>query len=155
MINSLDGKQGLREQTELPSTVDVAYADARITASYSHPIVIYESLARNDFSSDRTKVENAKDPKALGGAYRIVDTAADIESVWQEIIASSPDLVKIYLMCSDEHEECKERTETCGDRGLKPELVPLLMEKARESNLRVAAHVESAYDFDVAVDAGV
>ena len=155
MTNWVEGKQGLKAQTELPTTIDVAYADAGITATYGHPILIYESLARNDFSFDRTKVEYAKEPRALDGAYRILDTAADIERVWQETLASSPDLVKIYLLRSEEYELRKNRTETYGDRGLNPDLVPLLVENARMSNLRVAAHVESAFDFDVAVNAGV
>ena len=155
LTNWVTGKQALADRVAAPETVDVAYADAGLTASYGHPITVYESLARGDYAFDRSRVDYADNPKALNKAYRLVDQSEDIDAAWLATLESEPDLVKIYLMHSEAYAERKQRQSTYGDRGLDPDLVPQLVARAHGSNLRVAAHVESAADFAVAVSAGV
>ena len=70
-------------------------------------------------------------------------------------MASRPDFVKVYLLYSEEYSARLTDPETIGWRGLDPTLVPEVVRRADEVGLRVVAHVESAADFHVAVEAGV
>jgi imidazolonepropionase-like amidohydrolase len=60
-----------------------------------------------------------------------------------------------YLLTTEEFEKRRLRTETVGDRGLDPKLVPLIVKKATATGLRVSAHVDSVTDYRVALAAGV
>jgi imidazolonepropionase-like amidohydrolase len=70
-------------------------------------------------------------------------------------LATKPDFVKAILVYSEEFERRKNDPKCFSRRGLDPKLLPLIVQKARESGLRVVVHVESAADFHVAVAAGV
>ncbi len=155
MTNSVRGMNNVAPLTARRGTIDVAWANAGVTATLGHPIMVYETLARGLYRFDTSTVEFALAPKALGDAYVIVDTADDLATRWAAVTASSPDLVKIYLMFSEDFEVRRDRDDTYGDRGLDPALVPAIVARARNDGLRVAAHVETAADFRVAVDAGV
>ncbi len=155
MNNTISGKEALAAIVRRPDTIDVAYADLGVTATLGHPIMIYETLARGSYEFDRTTVAWAREPKALGDAYLIVDDADELAAEWDRIVASRPALVKIYLLFSEDYETRRDRTETYGDRGLNPALVPAIVARAQAIGVRLAAHVETAHDFRVAVSAGV
>ncbi len=155
MTNGIKGKQSVLPQVLRPDTIDIAYADAGVTATLGHPIMVYETLARGGYDFDRTKVERARQPKANEDAYFIVDNEDDLDRTWDRVLASRPDLVKIYLLYSEEYATRRDWSDTYGDRGLNPALVPAIVERARRSGVRLAAHVETAADFRVAVAAGV
>lgn len=155
MNNFVSGKRQVAALAARPDTVDVAWADLGLTATLGHPIMVYETLARRQYDFDRTTVEYARDPKALGDGYVVLDDADDVVEQWPRILASRPDLLKIYLLYSEEHAERRDRTGTYGDRGLDPALVPQIVERAHASGLRVAAHVETVADFRLAVASGV
>lgn len=155
MNNFVSGKRAVLPLAGRPETIDVAYADTGITATLGHPIMVYETLARNSYDFDKSAVERARDPRAEGDAYVVIDSEADLDAKWDQIVESRPDLLKIYLMYSEEHAKRRGWTDTFGDRGLDPALVPRIVERAHAAGLRVAAHVETAADFRVAVAAGV
>jgi imidazolonepropionase-like amidohydrolase len=61
------------------------------------------------------------------------------------VLAAKPDFIKIYLEHSDDPEK---------RRGLLPDVAQAIVRRAHAHELRVAAHVTSAGDFRIAVEAG-
>jgi hypothetical protein len=157
LTNSIKGKRAVADQVNKPTSIDVAYADAGLTATLGHPILSSE-VAANGYSWDSLQANWSKLLKshaAEGDVYFVIDNLDDLEKKWPRIIASRPDIIKIYLLFTEEFEERRRSTTTMNDRGLDPSLVPAIVERAHRSGLRVAAHVETAADFRVAVRAGV
>jgi len=141
----------IKDKFNTPESVDVSYAHAPLTASGGHPIKLRESF----FDMGRFKgVFNSK-KEIEGHGYYIIDTKKDLDIKWPAIISQSPDFIKIMLLWSEEYAKRKDDTAYFGQKGLNPLLVPDLVQKAHAQGLRVSAHVESAYDFHVAVTAGV
>ncbi|QDW66684.1 amidohydrolase family protein [Luteimonas granuli] len=86
--------------------------------------------------------------------YVVMDTPADVAAKWPLVQAARPDLVKAILLHSEDPTRRGDPA-MYGVNGLEPEVLPVLVERARADGLRVAAHTESAADFAVAVGAGV
>ena len=136
-------------------TMDVAWADAGITGPHGHPILIYESLARNRFDFNADSLRPWTDRRAEGRAYFIIRSEAELDEAWPRIVSGRPDVIKTYLVNSERHAENARDTSRLGHVGLDPALLPFVVRRAHANGLRVAAHVESAADFRTAVDAGV
>jgi imidazolonepropionase-like amidohydrolase len=85
----------------------------------------------------------------------VIDNLDDLQKQWPRILSSKPDVIKIFLMDTEHFEELRRSTTTIDDKGLDPALVPAIVALAHRSKLRVAAHIETAADFRVAVKAGV
>ncbi len=83
-----------------------------------------------------------------------METPADLDTAWPKILAAKPDLIKIYLSDS-EHWNPRSAIDPQLGRGLNPALVPLITVKAHAAGLKVAAHVDTATDFHIAVIGGV
>jgi len=157
LTNSIRGKRSVAAFVNKPSSVDVAYADAGLTATLGHPILSAEVTA-NHIPWDQLGQhweQLLKSHTAEGDVYFVIDNQADLERKWPAIIGSKPDVIKIFLLDTDHFEEKKKSTNTLDDKGLDPVLVPLIVHRAHRSGLRVAAHVETAADVRVAVAAGV
>ncbi|HYR10768.1 MAG TPA: amidohydrolase family protein [Longimicrobium sp.] len=138
-----------------PETIDVAFADAGITGTRGHPIVVYESLARGRYDFNADSLRPWTDRRAEGDAYFIADTEAELDAVWSRVVASEPDIIKIYLQNSERYDALLADTSRLGHTGLNPALVPSIVRRAHAAGLRVAAHVNTAADFRTAVAAGV
>lgn len=142
-----------------PEGVDVSYAHGGLSASNGHPLATYESLALYSRTAQGLDADQTKKLRASrlrdNDAYYIIDTAADLETKWPRILQGKPDFIKVYLLYSEEYEERRNRADTVGDRGLDPKWVPLIVEKAHAAGLRVSAHVGTASDYRVALNAGV
>jgi imidazolonepropionase-like amidohydrolase len=136
-------------------TVDVAFADLGLTASRGHPILIYENLARGRFDFDPTHIALFRERQAEGRAYLLFDEIEDVDAKWPDVVASAPDLLKIFLLESERWDELARDTTRLGDRGLRPDIAARIVERAHAHGLRVAAHVETAHDFRITVDMGV
>ena len=157
LTNSIKGKRSVADQVNKPSSIDVAYSDAGLTATLGHPILSAEVTA-NGISWDSLGANWSrllKSHTAEGEVYFVIDNLDDLQKKWPQIIASKPDIIKIYLLHTEEFEKRRRSTTTMNDRGLDPSLVPAIVDRAHRSGLRVAAHVETAADFRVAVTAGV
>ena len=141
-----------------PNSVDVSYAHGALTSSYGHGVEVYEGLAlfyrAGGFDAEQLKRVRASHLRE-NDAYYVIDTAVDLESKWARILAGKPDFIKLYLLTSEEHEQQIKRTDSVGDRGLDPKLVPLIVARAHEAGLRVSAHVDTVTDYRVALRAGV
>jgi len=142
--------------SRLNGIIDVAYADA-LTSTRGHPTLSAEvSANRIPWDSLRQYWPRLlRSRTAEGDVYHTIDSAADIDRKWPRLRANAPDLVKIYLLDSERFAELSRDTASIGARGLDPTLVPAIVARAHRDRLRVAAHVETAADFRIAVRAGV
>jgi hypothetical protein len=127
-----------------PHSVDVLFANGSFNAPGGHPSAL---VRRNIANGGMT-------PKDLdGGFIQLVRSREDIDRVWStRIKKQQPDFIKLTLVYSEDRVAGLPRPDN--DRhGLDPSLTSYLVGKAHADGLRVSAHVESAYDFDVAVAA--
>lgn len=130
------------------TTLEVRYANGGLTGPGGHVVELHERLV------DLGVLPVSKD-ELDGLAFFVIDSAEDLERQWPRVLAGEPDVVKVFLEASEEHAERRGSPEHFGKRGLDPALVPEIVRRAHEARLRVAAHVETAADFRVAVAAGV
>jgi imidazolonepropionase-like amidohydrolase len=82
-------------------------------------------------------------------------STADVDRIWRDSVRKErPDFIKIILTYSEDRVAGVPRPADSDRHGLDPALAPYIVNKAHADGLRVSAHVESAYDFDVAINAG-
>lgn len=126
-----------------PGSVDVNFTSAGVTAADGHPIQI-------GLRGDAT-IEDVD-----GDWVTIIETRQDIEDKWAALRDANPDLIKLFLLHSDRYAERHgDTTIATRYKGMDPSLVSPLVKRAHDAGLRVAAHVRTAHDFRVAVEAGV
>jgi len=134
-----------------PDGIDVSLAHAPLTASGGHPIALRKRFL--EYGRFDGLFNTLEDIESHG--YWIINTHQDLEKKWSQIVSFQPDFIKINLLYSEEYEKRKNDTTYFGNKGLNPKLVPEIVKKAHLNNLRVSAHIDTAYDFHVAVEAGV
>ncbi|MCZ6662118.1 MAG: amidohydrolase family protein [Actinobacteria bacterium] len=123
-------------------SVEIVNALAGITASEAHPSQIGLYFLEKD------EIE--------GEWVHFIDQAEDLDRVLARVEAGRPDLLKIFLSYSEDYAQLRtDKTIAPWYRGLDPAMVPDIVRKAHSMGLRVAAHVMSASDFEVAVDSNV
>lgn len=130
-----------------PGTVDVAYAEALISASDGHPL----RMALDSFKSAGME---AKPEEIRDRAYWAVDTLADLDARWDRIAAAKPALVKVILIDSANHAANRNNPALFGKNGLDPALVPEIARRTHAIGARLIAHAETADDFARAVAGG-
>lgn len=136
----------LLARVNIPTSIDVAFANGGLTASGGHPLgVVQRNLERGGM----TQVD------AEGAFYFAIDNAADLERKWETIKAGRPDFIKTYLQYSEEHARRKGDESYVDWRGLDPSLLASIVRRAHRAGLRVSTHVETATDFHHAIVAGV
>jgi imidazolonepropionase-like amidohydrolase len=87
--------------------------------------------------------------------YWLLDSPEDLDTKLPTILADRTSHLKIILFHSESFLERSADTTRINRRGLNPELVQEIVYKAHTAGTRVAAHVETAYDFELAARAGV
>jgi imidazolonepropionase-like amidohydrolase len=155
LTGSASGRRAAASRVNMSTSVDVAYADA-LTSTRGHPTLSAEvSANRIPWDSLRQYWPKLLRSRAAeGDVYHTIDHAGDVERKWPRVRANAPDLVKIYLLDAERFAELGRDTTSIGARGLDPALVPAIVARAHGDGLRVAAHVETAADFRIAVRAG-
>lgn len=140
----------IEDRINTPQSVDIAFSNNGLTGSGGHPRGLREFLMQ------RFGLYPEFTPETLPDAgYFEVDTLEELDAKWSLILEEEPDFIKVMLLFSDEYEERKTDPAYFGDRGLNPELLPVLVEWAGAAGLRVSAHVENEADMVTAIDAGV
>jgi imidazolonepropionase-like amidohydrolase len=134
-----------------PDGIDVSLAHAPLTATGGHPVALRKRFL--GYGRFKGLFNNLEEIASHG--YFIIDNQADLEKKWPQILSFKPDFIKIMLLYSEEYEKRRLDTTYFGNKGLNPKLVPEIVKKAHKNKLRVSAHVETAYDFHIAVKAGV
>ncbi|MEJ7861076.1 MAG: amidohydrolase family protein [Pyrinomonadaceae bacterium] len=156
VTNTFTGASAASSYVNNPTSVDAAYSHGGLTADYSHPIEVYEALALGFYNRNQQQ-ENIDRIWASrlreNDAYYIIDTADDLESKWSSILEKRPDFIKVYLWHSEGYDERLKQKGRTG--GVDPQLLPAIVSKAHAAGLRVTAAVNTAYDFHVALLAGV
>jgi len=129
-----------------PSTPDVVFAGGGLTSPGGHPISIVErGIARGTMTQ----------ADGDGAFYYGIADRASLARRWPVILAGKPDFIKVYLLFSEAFRTRRTDAKARGWIGLDPALLPDVVTRAHAAGLRVSAHVESAADFALAVDAGV
>lgn len=130
----------------VPTSIDVAFANGGLTGPGGHPIeLVQRNVARGSW----------KPSDGEGGFLYTIGSAAELDERWPAILASHPDFIKTYLLFSEEYAQRLADTSTIGWRGLDPALLSWIVRKAHDAGLRVTTHVETAADFRNAVAARV
>ncbi len=150
----------IRSQFNTPCTLDVAWAHGPLTSTLGHGFENAESKAMGIFDLQQALGPRVAELKASriaeNDAYWFIDSIADLNAKWPAIVAGHPDILKIILVYSEDGAERVSWTKDAWYvKGLRPELVPAIVARAHASGLRVAAHVDTRHDFEVAVNAGV
>jgi imidazolonepropionase-like amidohydrolase len=145
----LDPPMSIREHFGCETTLDVAHTLGVLTATGNHPAPVMEHNYGDDVDSTWS---------LAGDAYWFMDTMADVRTKWPRYIAQDPDLVKVYLMDAGNDFDTERtealRREDCGF-GLCSEELRAIVERAHAAGKRVFAHVNTAADVRLALDAGV
>ena len=131
---------------------DVTYAHGGLTAPNGHPKDVYDSIPLGFFYPATPEQRNAvlRSHTTRGDAYWEIGSAADLDANWPRILAAKPDLIKIFLTDSEHFHPVTDEDPRFG-KGLDPALVPLITARAHAAGLRVAAHIDTAQDFHIAV----
>ena len=130
----------------VPTSIDVAFANGGLTGPGGHPI----ELAQRNIARGTWKPTDGE-----GAFLFTIGSPGELEEKWPAILAGKPDFIKTYLLFSDEYAQRLADSATIGWRGLDPALLPAIVRKAHAAGLRVTTHIETAADFRNAVAAGV
>jgi hypothetical protein len=130
----------------VPTSIDVAFANGGLTASDGHPIPL---VRRNIERGIWTEADGE------GAFYFRVDDEEDLDRVWEGILEDGPDFLKTYLLYSEEYARRRDDPAFLGWKGLNPAILPEIVRRAHRAGLRVSTHVETATDFHHALVAGV
>lgn len=127
---------------------DTLYADGCLSASDGHPLGI--ALAGAKQAGMTMTPDDMRDKH-----YWVIDTSADLDAKWPKIAEAQPKLIKVILIDSSNYAANRKLRELFGFNGIDPALVPEIVRRAHAIGSRVAAHVDTAADFENAVAAGV
>jgi hypothetical protein len=159
LTNTQTGAHQVYWQFNHPCALDVAYANGGLTSTLSHPFQAYEPRAAGFYDPSVWRqhwAEIRKSRKLENDAYWFIDSVPDLTAKWPGILAGRPDLIKIFLLnASETAQPAPPDSFDFSGHGLRPSLVPLIVRRAHDAGLRVAAHIETAADFELAVRAGV
>lgn len=139
-------RAALAGKVNVPTGVDVAFANGGLTSPGGHPL---EIVRRNVARGSWTEADGE------GAFYWVLRDRDDLARKWPAILAQHPDFIKVFLLYSGQYELRKSDSAFFGWRGLNPALLPDVVARAHAASLRVAAHIETAADFRTAVAAGV
>lgn len=150
--NAPFGRLGIDPFVNTSTSIDFISANQGWTSPGGHP----EEIIRQGAQFSPMIAKYLADSLDFG-ALMLVDTPSDVERHWPVFLAGkpAPDFVKVFLLESEQYQRRRADPKFFGNRGLDPALVPLIVARAHAAGLQVSAHVSSAADFRIAVDAGV
>jgi len=142
----------VRAKLNRPDSIDIVFSNGGLTSPGGHPVPLYEYMAS-------LGVFKGLGPEKMEDrAYFTIGSEQELELKWPKILAGRPDFIKTFLLFSEEYEgrEPLHRvTDGKPHRGLDPHILKSVVERAHAAGLRVSTHVDTARDFENAVDAGV
>ncbi len=143
-----EGISAFRSFLGQAATPDVLFAQACITSSHGHPLGI--ALA-----STKAAGMTAEPDEFRNKSFWAIDDQADLDLRWPQIAASKTALVKVILIDGENHAANSGNPDLFGYNGIDPALLPEIVRLSHAAGARVAAHVDTAQDFAIAVSAGV
>lgn len=158
LANHRSGRLALAGRVNVPSSLDVAFADMAVTGSGGHPQVLYESLAlfrRPYVTTPAERVQAGRSTTQDGDVYLRFDQLSQLDSLAAILARDALPVLKLILVNSQDWARNGRDTLAAGEHGLDPALVAPLVRVAHRLGRKVWAHVESAADFRTALEAGV
>jgi imidazolonepropionase-like amidohydrolase len=132
-----------------PESVDAVFANGPLTATGGHPVALRERLLERGMYPPGFTKETLNNQ-----GYVLIDNESDLEKKWAMISGFRPDFIKAILVFSEEFEKRKDDPAYFGQKGLNPQLLPMLVTKVHAHGWTVSVHVNTAIDFHHAVIAG-
>ena len=123
-----------------PDALDAVFANGGLSVDEGHPERLYRGIAANNEFLDADSLD--------GAAFFDTPTVEALERRWPEVLAGRPDFVKLFLL------DAADENANGVQSGLAPDVFRRAVELAHESGLRAVAHVETASDLALAVEAG-
>lgn len=157
LANYASGAKEARPFVNQPGGLDVSYANGMLTSTYGHPFFVYEPFALGIYNYEEINQridEIKKSRRGENNVYWFLDSINDVDTKWQKILETKPDLIKIGLLDAENHEKSI-AADGAPSKGLSPEVARYVVEKAHAAGLRVYAHIETANDFQLGVKIGV
>ncbi len=134
--------QQVRALARGPETLDVALSNAGLTSPGGHPEAVYRSLGeRGVYLGTYGSVE-----ELVADARWAVTGVEELRRAWPRILEGEPDFIKLYLLDSDGR--------PAPSWGLSPPVFRAAVSLAHDAGLPVSVHVNTAADFELAVEAG-
>lgn len=130
----------------VPTSIDVAFANGGLGAAGGHPIA---HAQRNVERGIWTEADGE------GAFYFTVADMEELDRKWGAVLDGDPDFLKTFLLYSEEYAQRRDDPAFFGWKGLDPELLPEIVRRAHQAGLRVSTHVETAADFHHALVADV
>lgn len=157
LTNYASGAKQTKPLLNKPTSLDVIFANGGLTSTLGHPFMAYETFAAGFYNpAEWEKNIEAIKKSRIGenDAYWFFDSKADVDARWDKFLKSTPDVIKIYLLDSENYEKTR-NSGKAGDKGLSPEIAEYVVQKAEKAKLRVYAHVETMFDFRLGLKIGV
>lgn len=142
----------IRHRLNIPNSVDVLFANGGLTANGGHPVVLYNHLLNTTY---KKALPGWTSKSFEGEAYYLINSKEELEKKWPFILSQKPGFIKFYLIFSEEYEQRKNDTSYNGKKGIDPKLAKTIAQKAHAAGLKVSAHVETPFDLNIALNAGV
>ena len=140
------------------SPLEVLFANGGLTSTLGHPFFAFESRAmgiQGIWWEDGEKLKAIRKSRlAENDGYWFFDSIKDVDEKWGRYISGKPDVVKIYLLDS-ENQSKNSVEDKAGFKGLLPEVAEYIVKKAHKEGLRVYAHIETANDLRLGTKIGV
>jgi len=128
-----------------------------VTGTMGHPFMAYEPFAlgyfrREEIEKNRETILNSRTEE--NNSYIFMDSVGKTEEKFPLLLENNPDVVKIYLLDTKNRRK-RINDDIPGNHGLAPDVARRVVELAHRHNLPVYAHIETAYDFELATNIGV
>lgn len=148
----------LRPYYEKDSTVDVKWANQGLTSTLGHPFMAYEPAAMGigfDFKVWEKKMDEIRVSRLEeNNSYIFIDSLSQIAEKISVLMASKPDVAKVYLVDVD-NQVSHFNNDQPGDHGLTREVARETVKQLKEKGFTVYAHIETRADFQLAYEIGV
>ncbi|BAH40548.1 MAG TPA: hypothetical protein DGD08_04360 [Gemmatimonas aurantiaca] len=156
--NSRAGRRELAGQINTPASIDAAYANTPVTAYGGHPELLYESLGLNrvPFPSDPTqRLAAARSRAREGDVYLTLDSLPQLPAVVRRLRRDTVPVLKVMLLDTEHRRTILVDSTRAGSYGLSADVVRPLIDSAHAMGRKAWAHVETAYDVQLAMDGGI
>ncbi len=157
LANHRSGRLALAGQVNIPASVDAAFADGAVTSSGGHSQVLYESLAlfHNMGSTTAERQQAARSHTQQGDVYYLLDSLPQLPNLVQRLRKDTVPLLKIMVLDAEHFDLLSNGSSSVGNRGLDMPVLKPLVDSAHAMGRRVWAHVETARDCELSIDAGI
>ena len=157
LTNSRSGRLGIAGMVNVPTSVDVTFADGAVTATGGHPQVLYEALGlyRRFAVVDSERFAAARSLRRDGDLYHRLDSVPQLAPLLRRLARDTVPILKVMLLESERWTTRHTDSTLSGHYGMNPALLPPLVDAAHRMGRRVWAHVETPTDLALALAAGV